>query len=109
MPLLPYSAAVAVSLAAGFVAQGNFSNLTAGLLVVAAWRHTGATIAVYSCIGVAGGFVGNVLFGIALDLFGGTSQITGWVVSFATCAVAGLVGAGATVLLSRQVELRESP
>jgi hypothetical protein len=38
-----------------------------------------------------------------------TSQITGWVVSFATCAVAGLVGAGVTVLLSRQVEFRESP
>ena len=29
------------------------------------------------------------MFGVALDLFGGTSQITAWVVSFATCAVAG--------------------
>jgi predicted MFS family arabinose efflux permease len=107
--LLPYSAAVVVSLAAGFIVQGNFSNLTAGLLVVAARQHTGATIAVYSCIGFAGGFVGNVMFGIALDLFGRTPQITAWVVSFATCAVAGLIGAGATALLSRHAELRESP
>jgi predicted MFS family arabinose efflux permease len=106
--LLPYSAAVAVSLAAGFIVQGNFSNLTAGLLVVAARKRTGAIIAVYSCIGFAGGFVGNILFGIAFDLFGGTSQITAWVVSFATCAMAGLIGAGAAALLSRNADLREN-
>lgn len=53
---LPYGAVVTLSLAAGFIAQGNFSNLTSGVLAVAEPSHAGATVALYSCVGLAAGF-----------------------------------------------------
>ena len=99
--LLPYGAVVALAMAAGFVVQGNFSNLTSGLLAVAEPRQRGATVAVYSCIGFAGGFIGTLLFGLSLDWFGGTAQLTAWVVAFSICATACLIGAIATAFLSR--------
>ena len=51
--------------------QGNFSNLTSGVLAVAAPRYRGATIGLYSCIGFGAGFLGTLLFGVTLDQFGG--------------------------------------
>ena len=59
---LPFAAEALVALVVGFVAQGNFSNLTSGLLAVAEPRYAGATMALYSCIGFGGGFLGTVLF-----------------------------------------------
>jgi MFS family permease len=76
--------------------QGNFSNLTSGVLEVTEPRQRGATVAVYSCIGFAGGFIGTLLFGVALDWFGGTARLAAWVVAFGICAIACLT----TVLLA---------
>ena len=101
--LLPYGAVVAVAMAAGFVVQGNFSNLTSGLLAVAEPRQRGATVAVYSCIGFAGGFAGTLLFGLSLDWSGGTVRLAAWVVAFGICAIACLIGAIATAFLSRDL------
>jgi len=83
--------------------QGNFSNLTSGVLAVAAPRHRGATIGLYSCIGFGAGFLGTLLFGVTLDQFGGTSHLGAWVFSFGTCGLACLAGAGATIFLPRDV------
>jgi len=99
--MLPYGAVVALAMAAGFIVQGNFSNLTSGVLAVAEAQLRGATVAVYSCIGFAGGFVGTLLFGLALDWFGGTARLAAWVVAFAMCAVACLVGSIASMFLPR--------
>jgi predicted MFS family arabinose efflux permease len=102
--LLPYLAAALVALAVGFIAQGNFSNLTSGLLAVAVPQYAGVTMALYSCIGFGGGFLGTVVFGAALDGFGGTNRLGAWVAGFATSAIACLVGASATAWLSHDVE-----
>jgi MFS family permease len=83
--------------------QGNFSNLTSGVLAVAAPRHRGATIGLYSCVGFGGGFLGTLLFGVTLDQFGGTSQPGAWILSFGTCGLACLAGVAATIFLSRDV------
>ena len=100
---LPYSAAVALAMIAGFVVQGNFSNLTSGVLAVAEpWRR-GATVAVYSCIGFAGGFLGTLLFGVALDRLGGTARLAAWLGAFGVCALVCLVGCIATAFLQRDV------
>ncbi|HTI83674.1 MAG TPA: MFS transporter [Acetobacteraceae bacterium] len=100
---LPYGAVVVLAIAAGFLVQGNFSNLTSGLLAVAEPRLMGITVAVYSCIGFAGGFVGTLLFGMTLDFFGGTTQLAAWVLAFGTCAVACLAGSAASTFLSRDL------
>jgi predicted MFS family arabinose efflux permease len=101
--MLPYIAVLGLSIVAGFIVQGNFSNLTSGVLAVAAPRYRGATIGLYSCIGFGAGFLGTLLFGVTLDQFGGTSQVTAWIVSFGTCGLACLMGSAATMLLSRDL------
>src|SRR6202023_3344066 len=73
--MLPYIAVLALSVVAGFIVQGNFSNLTSGVLAVAAPRYRGATIGLYSCVGFGASFLGPLLFGVMLDQFGGTSQL----------------------------------
>lgn len=103
-PLAPFVAAALAALAVGFIAQGNFSNLTSGLLAVVVPRYAGATMALYSCIGFGGGFVGTVLFGFTLDRFGGASHLLAWVAAFSTSGVACLFGAAVSALLSRGVE-----
>lgn len=100
--LLPYLATAMAAILVGFIAAGNFSNLTSGLLVVVVPRYAGATMALYSCIGFGGGFVGTVLFGYILDSFGGTNQLAAWIVSFATSGIACLIGAAATARLSHE-------
>ena len=104
--LLPFVATAIAALIVGFISAGNFSNLTSGLLGVTVPRYAGATMAVYSCIGFGGGFVGSVLFGFTLDAFGGASHLPAWVASFGTSSIACLIGAAVTALLSRDVERR---
>jgi hypothetical protein len=106
--MLPYGLVVALALAAGFIVQGNFSNLTFGVLVVAEPQLRGAIVAVYSCLGFAGGFGGALLFGLALDWFGGTARLAAWVVAFGICAIACLAGGIASIFLSRDLA-RERP
>ena len=101
--MLPYGAVVALAMTAGFIVQGNFSNLTSGLLAVAEPQMRGATVAVYSCIGFAGGFMGTLLFGMALDWLGGTARLSAWVLAFGICAVACLIGSIASLFLSRDL------
>jgi predicted MFS family arabinose efflux permease len=101
--MLPYIAVLGLSVVAGFIVQGNFSNLTSGVLAVAAPRYLGATIGLYSCIGFGASFLGTLLFGVTLDQFGGTLQLSAWAASFGICGLACLAGAGATVLLPRNI------
>ena len=107
--MLPYSVVVALSLLAGLVVQGNFSNLTSGILVVASPSQIGATVALYSCIGFAGGFIGTVLFGAALDGWGGTASQAAWMMAFGTCGLACLGGSIVTSLLLRSTRLQAAP
>ena len=94
--MLPYIAVLGLSAVAGFIVQGNFSNLTSGVLAVAAPRYLGATIGLYSCIGFGASFLGTLLFG-------GTLHLAAWAVSFGTCGLACLAGAAATVFLPRNI------
>jgi MFS family permease len=106
--MLPYIAVIWLAIVIGFAVQGNFANLTSGVLAVAAPRHRGATIGLYSCVGFGGGFLGTLLFGVTLDQFGGTSQLAAWTLSFGTCGLACLAGAAATIFLSRDVWQRRT-
>jgi len=101
--MLPYIAVLGLSVVIGFIVQGNFSNLTSGVLAVAAPRYRGATIGLYSCVGFGAGFLGTLLFGVTLDQFGGTSQLTAWALSFGICGLACLAGAAATIFLPRNI------
>jgi hypothetical protein len=58
---LPHVAVLGLSVVAGFIVQGNFSNLTSGVLAVAARHYLGATIGLYSCIGFGASFLGTAV------------------------------------------------
>jgi hypothetical protein len=60
-------------------------------------------VAVYSCLGFAGGFLGTLLFGVALDWFGGAAQLAAWAVAFGFCAVACLIGGMVSAFLPRDL------
>src|SRR3978361_694780 len=98
--MLPYGVVVVLAMVAGFIVQGNFSNLTSGMLAVTEPELRGTTIAVYSCIGFAGGFVGTLVFGLPLDWLGETARLAAWGTAFGICAMGWLVGSIATIFLS---------
>jgi predicted MFS family arabinose efflux permease len=100
---LPYPVVLVLSLLTGFIVQGNFANLTSGVLIVADPDHRGATVALYSCVGFGGGFLGTLLFGITLDATGGAARLTAWAMAFASCGIGCFAGGVATCLLSRDV------
>jgi len=70
----------------GIVIWLDSSSLTAGTAGTAEPSRRGATLAVHSMLGYAGGFVGPLLVGWVLDLAGGMSQL-GWGLSFLSVAV----------------------
>jgi predicted MFS family arabinose efflux permease len=77
-----YQVAAALILAYGLIIWLDSSSLTAGAAGTAEPTRRGATLAVHSTLGYAGGFVGPLLMGWTLDVCGGMSQIA-WGASFA--------------------------
>jgi predicted MFS family arabinose efflux permease len=80
-----YSIAAGLMLFYGFVIWLDSSSLTAGAAGTAEPSRRGATLAVHSTLGYAGGFVGPLMMGLTLDLSGGMSTF-GWGISFAAVA-----------------------
>jgi MFS family permease len=89
---LPYAGAAALVLVYAVLIWSDSSSLTAGSAGSAEPGRRGATLAVHSTLGYAGGFLGPLVLGATLDLAGGASVI-GWGLAFAHVTVALLAGA----------------
>ena len=72
---MSYALAAVLLTVYGIVIWLNSSSLTAGTAGTAEPSRRGATLAVHSMLGYAGGFVGPLLVGWVLDLSGGMSQL----------------------------------
>ena len=83
---MSYALAVVLITLYGVVIWLDSSSLTAGTAGTAEPSRRGATLAVHSMLGCAGGFVGPLLIGWTLDLSGGMSQF-GWGMSFLAVAM----------------------
>jgi predicted MFS family arabinose efflux permease len=83
---MSYGVAAVLLTVYGIVIWLDSSSLTAGTAGTAEPSRRGATLAVHSMLGYAGGFVGPLLVGWVLDLSGGMSQL-GWGLSFLSIAV----------------------
>ena len=57
----------------GILLTGDSSSITAGTVAEAPIGYKGATLAVHSCIGFFGSFLGPLVFGLALDIASSTS------------------------------------
>jgi len=95
---LPYAGAAALVLVYAMLIWADSSSLTAGSAGSAEPGQRGATLAVHSTLGYAGGFLGPLALGVTLDLLGGAS-VLGWGVSFGHVTVALVLGALAFVWL----------
>jgi predicted MFS family arabinose efflux permease len=78
-----YALAVAILLLYGGIISLDSASLTAGSAGSATPEKRGATLAVHSMLGYAGGFVGPLVVGWILDLSGGETP-TGWAVAYLT-------------------------
>jgi predicted MFS family arabinose efflux permease len=95
---LPYIGAAALILLYAMLIWSDSSSLTAGSAGSAEPGRRGATLAVHSTLGYAGGFLGPLALGATLDLLGGAS-VLGWGAAFGHVTVALLLGALAFVWL----------
>ena len=95
---LPYAGAAALILVYAMLIWSDSSSLTAGSAGSAEAGRRGATLAVHSTLGYAGGFLGPLALGATLDLFGGPSVLS-WGIAFGHVTVAVLLGALAFVWL----------
>ena len=95
---LPYAGAAALVLLYAMLIWSDSSSLTAGSAGNAEPGRRGATLAVHSTLGYAGGFIGPLALGATLDLLGGAS-VLGWGLAFGHVTVALLLGALAFVWL----------
>jgi predicted MFS family arabinose efflux permease len=83
---MSYALAAVLLTLYGVVIWLDSSSLTAGTAGTAEPSRRGATLAVHSMLGYAGGFVGPLLVGWVLDLSGGMSQL-GWGIAFFSIAM----------------------
>jgi predicted MFS family arabinose efflux permease len=94
-----YPLAAALVLVYGLLIWLDSSSLTAGAAGSADPRRRGATLAVHSMAGYAGGFVGPIAIGWILDLSGGMS-VMGWGLAFLHIALITVIGQVAFHLLA---------
>jgi len=95
---LPYAGAAALVLLYAMLIWSDSSSLTAGSAGSAEPGQRGATLAVHSTLGYAGGFLGPLVLGAVLDLLGRPS-VLGWGIAFGHVTVVLLLGALAFVWL----------
>ena len=95
---LPYAGAAALVLVYATLIWSDSSSLNAGSAGSAEPGRRGATLAVHSTLGYAGGFLGPLALGAMLDLFGGPSVLS-WGIAFGHVTIALLLGTLAFVWL----------
>lgn len=98
-----YTVATILLIVYGALVWLDSSSLTAGTAGTAEPSRRGATLAVHSMLGYAGGFVGPLAVGWVLDLYGGATP-AGWTAAFLMIAVL-VLGALVTFWLMRPREL----
>nr|WP_298168131.1 MFS transporter [uncultured Pseudomonas sp.] len=88
---LPFWLLVLLLLLYSVTVTADSASLTAGLIAAAPASHRGAAMALYSCTGFSGAFLGPLLFGVTLDALGDKSLL-GWWAAFALMGLLLLLG-----------------
>jgi MFS family permease len=79
---------LALLIAYSMLVMAESGTLTAGLVAAAPAELRGAAMGLYSLGGFGGGLLGPIVFGTALDLFGGARAGAAWIAAYAA------IGAG---------------
>ncbi|MBC8651333.1 MFS transporter [Pseudomonas sp. MTM4] len=100
---LPFWALLVLIVCYSVTVTADSAALTAGLVAVAPTSHRGAVMALYSCTGFTGAFLGPLLFGMVLDALG-DEQLVGWWAAFALMGLLLVIGPLALRWASRRSE-----
>ena len=84
---LPFAFVLVVAALYSILIMSDSAALTGGVVAAAREGERGATLAMHSVMGFAGGFLGPLVVGLVLDLSAGPGSVTGW--GFAFMAMAG--------------------
>lgn len=85
---LHWALVLGLLVAYSMLVMGESATLTAGLVAAAPAELRGAAMGLYSLVGFGGGLLGPIVFGGALDLFGGSHSGIAWIGAYAA------IGAG---------------
>ena len=81
---LSFALVVPLSVFYGVMLMADSSPITAGTVGEAAPGLRGTTMAVHSCVGFLGSFLGPLVFGMVLDMAGGREVLLSWGLAFGT-------------------------
>jgi MFS family permease len=96
---LPFALVALLCIGYGVTLTADSSPITAGTVAEAVPGLRGATMAVHSCVGFLGSFLGPLAFGIALDATGGGTTPLSWGLAFATMGLGVALGPVCLALL----------
>lgn len=86
---------LAITIVYAMLVMAESATLTAGMVAAAPDDLRGAAMGLYSLVGFAGGMLGPIVFGVALDAGGGAHAARAWPIAYgaigAGCIVASLV------------------
>ncbi|QNH05014.1 MFS transporter [Pseudomonas sp. B11D7D] len=105
---LPFWAMLGLILIYAVTVTADSASLTAGLVSVAPASHRGAAMALYSCTGFTGAFLGPLLFGMTLDVLG-DELLLGWWAAFALMGLLLTLGPLALWWAGRAREVARAP
>ena len=90
-----WAAVLLVLVVYSMLVMAESATLTAGLVAAAPAELRGAAMGLYSLVGFAGGMLGPMVYGVALDAAGGAGSHGAWIAGYAAigmgCLVAPLV------------------
>jgi MFS family permease len=85
---VPYWLIIGFFIIYGVTVTADSASITSGVVSAAPKGYRGATMAVHSCIGFSGAFLGPLIFGVVLDLGASVPAVSSWGMAF---VVTGLV------------------
>jgi len=92
----PVIAVLGLLIAYGVLVPADSGAINAGLLEACDPANRGKVLGLHAVLGFGGAFLGPVVFGFALDLGGGTSDLFAWITAFSCFVV--LAAAGSLAL-----------
>ena len=103
-----WAAVLALLVVYSMLVMGESGTLTAGLVAAAPAGLRGAAMGLYSLTGFAGGMLGPVVFGAALDAAGGERSPAAWAAGYAAIGAGCLAAPCLARMFGRSVESRRS-
>ena len=97
-----YGVVIGICLVFAMLTSGRNAPTNAGLVAVVPDHLRGTAIALHATIGYAGGIIGPLAAGIALDAAGGIERAEGWTAAFLAIAVGAVFSALALLCLNRR-------